>query len=51
MVSLDRSLGQSRSVMAESEEGCWKGGEMTFEEECWVVMGLISSSTRLHFWI
>lgn len=22
-----------------SAEGCWKGGELTFGEECWVVMG------------
>lgn len=47
MVSLGRSLGRRGSVKAASGEGCWKGGELTFGEECWVVMGLISSSTRL----
>lgn len=39
MVSLGRGLGRRVSARAASAEGCWKGGELTFGEECWVVMG------------
>lgn len=46
MASLGR-LCRGRSVKGASGGGCWKGAGSTLEEECWVVLGLISSSTRL----
>jgi hypothetical protein len=38
---------RGRSVKGASGGGCWKGAGLRLEEECWVVLGLISSSTRL----
>lgn len=46
MASLGRPC-RGRSVKGASGGGCWKGAGSTLEEECWVVLGLISSSTRL----